>query len=354
MRITSAQLKALVKKLAPANSTATVVDLGNGQLLAADPNLEISVLSPLLQSGDEKKCLSGSVPSRQFSSIVNRLSGEVEVSFSEHAFELKASRGRFSLATIQQPIPALDQSGRSEPVKIPLALFQDLVAYAGGAASEKDRFTYGGLIQLRQAENWLRAAGTDGRRLAVSGAEFAHPEFQFLIPAVAASAVRLLDGETAFLAETNAAVILGSQGKDAAVVICARKLAQKFPDYEKFIPRSFKFEFRFRAEDAKEALRQVEPVVPADEVQRVGFEFGDGLRVHSESEGSIAEDAIPFEQLVPDPMFDPAKFSVALGHAYLSDFFSAVAGDVRLCANSATEPVWLEAGDRKLLLAPVR
>jgi hypothetical protein len=67
--------------------------------------------------------------------------------------------------------------------------------------------------------------------------------------------------------------------------------------------------------------------------------------------GNVASDEAPYEQLDPDPVFEPKEFSLKLTAKYLSGFLSRAGADATL---SITEhPIRLESDGVVVLTMPI-
>jgi hypothetical protein len=90
-------------------------------------------------------------------------------------------------------------------------------------------------------------------------------------------------------------------------------------------------------------------------VPAVTLVFDEGKLTFTASASGRADSVVEYEQIEPDPIFsDLLRRSITINHRYLTDFFGSVKGCVKFSMNEPNTPVWLEAGEKKLLVAPIR
>jgi DNA polymerase III sliding clamp (beta) subunit (PCNA family) len=356
MQIAATELKSLIKRLAPASSEMTIIS--DGGLVAAGSDLTICAAS------DAFKGLGlFQVNARKFSSVVNRLSGQVDVQKMDNVLVVKSAKAKVEIETA-----AVKPRVFSAPETlhtVPLPSVRDLLKYVSIAADSNKAAFAGGVVQFETVTTGLfdeekitaiEAMGTDGKRCAWSSVEFdgAAPfKYHITLPAVAA--IQGLDGDTIQIGETDSFYYL----KSATTTIYANKLAKGYTNYKSILPKSFKFQATVDAAEFKQVLYTVEPMIQDVEQFAVVVHFLDGkLSVRTVGKGGTAQDEMEY---VADPLADVSEFQTKINHKILSDYFSVVSGEVTFNANPPVlnkgqmvpQPVILESGNRKIMIAPI-
>lgn len=358
MQIKAAELKAILKKVAVANATNLSFDFTAGSVAAPDTDITAVVISPLLRSEDA----AFTVAAKQFTSIISKLSGEISILRNKDSIELKSAKSRFELPAFNQKPAAVPKPSRVWA--FPLKVTREILQYAVTAANSRKsglQFHYETVVQLSpsgpESEHgvMIRAVGTNGQRMAIADSfmSLRDSKFRLLIPALAVNALGIFDGETLHIGESESTIHFGVGNSEASTTIVARKQAKEFPNHESAIPGTFSFIAKVKAEELRESLRLLEPVA-VDELKRTTLSFNGDLKLQAGADQGNAENIIPFEQIEPDPVFDEAKFRITLSHTFLSDFVESVEGEIKISGNGPHEPLWLEAGSRKLLIAAIR
>jgi DNA polymerase III sliding clamp (beta) subunit (PCNA family) len=300
------------------------------------------------------------VGAEKFSQVTARLDGDIDITLlnglgKEEVNEplvtqiaIKSKRSKFKLPIIASPqVPKIVLPGNPVAV-LDLKQFNEIVSYAASASETGQQFSYTGAINLSGNGQRISAVGTDGRRLAVIDAENAAPQFSFIMPVQVIPVIKALRGDTVSVYQDSASLYFQSGG----ATIIARQLAKTFPSHESIIAKSFSIKSKIPAQEMKEALRRVAPVVDP-ESDRVLLTVSDtNVIINTVGNLGSAEDEIPATSIESDPLFDTFKF--AIKHHQLLEFFDEVSGDVVLNANSEGQPIYLEAGARKLLCASLK
>lgn len=358
MIIDSKTLKGLLKSLGTSKSDSLLVDTDNGRLISQEPDITVVVQSDVLRASQG----SFAVNARKFGAIVNRMSKDIDLTFSESSISLKSAKAKVDIEVKKAKLPhlAVPKDVRS----LPLADVKSLLSFAMSAASTNKAAATGGVIQLVTVSEGIedervvamKSAGTDDKRIAFQSntVEKEVKPFRYLIPIPAVSVINGMNGEDVRVAESPSHFFFS----DGNVMAFAAKLNKQFPDYQAFVPKDFAFVGSVKSEELKESLRLIDPVVEtieANGTRPVKFHFLDGnLVVSTVGSGSRAEDTIEFSQVTPDPMFEETEFTVVLDHGFVLDFVNATSGDVHIKANTPKQPILFESGDKKYLLAAVQ
>jgi DNA polymerase III sliding clamp (beta) subunit (PCNA family) len=356
MKLQTSVLKTALKQLDPVATTEVWFDTAVGFVAAQDTNLQMISSDEALQDKDGRRiCLNR----KQLSSIVSRGTGELELEFeAPGAVEIRTKRAKYNLQdfTKNMSVPVFPDKHTT----FPLPALREMLLYANTAAERKQSYLYTGTIQLVSGGGKIAAAGSDSHRLALMDAPAEGiGETTFHLPLPMVAAISKLEFDKLELGETENATYAAAGDAGRQVLAVARRLAGTWPDYRKFIPAEFSLISQLRAEAVKEALEDVSPMVVGDGKEAVDgsvhLVFNGGVLELSARAAGTAEASIEYEQLEPDLVFsDPVHKKVTLNHRYLTDFFSQVSGPVRLSMNEPNTPVWLEAGNKKLLVMPIR
>jgi DNA polymerase III sliding clamp (beta) subunit (PCNA family) len=275
------------------------------------------------------------------------MSGQIEIGVLENTLTLKSSKTKVEIETIK-PSPR-KFFAPEELRELPLAPVQDLLKFVSMASDPNKAAFMGGVVFIEtltsglfedEKVTGLSAMGTDGKRCAFSDIPLdGGDQFKFMIPLAAISAIQNLGGDTLQIGETDSSYYL----KSSQTTIYANKLSKQAPDYRALVPKKFSFEVVLKAEELKQILHTVEPMLGDEEHKPVSVHFLDGkLKVSTGTAGSGAEDEIEVKH--------EGEFKTRLNHKHLSDYVSAVSGDITFKANTPTTPVVLEAGNRNLMM----
>jgi hypothetical protein len=170
-----------------------------------------------------------------------------------------------------------------------------------------------------------RIVGTDAVILASAEREWLCPfEFRWLLNLTAASIVQLMDGEALEAGETNQYLVLRS----GDTTVYASKPTKAYPNHDKLLAFQPHTQFSFQAEAWLAALRTVEPMIDESVDQgAVALHFKDGVvQLSSVGVGSTAQDEAEYEQVKPDPIFEPREARLRLNIKFLLGFLSKATG----------------------------
>lgn len=355
MLIPATGLKSLIKSLAPASAEMIIVS--DGGLVASGSDLTICAFSEAFVGLGLFQ-----VNARKFSSVVNRLSGMIDVQKMDNVLVIKSAKTKVEMETaaVKNRIFTAPETLHT----IPLPSVRDLLKYVSMAADSNKAAFMGGVVQFETLTTGLfedekvtaiEAMGTDGKRCAYSSVPYEGSAFKYHMTLPAVAALQGLDGDTVHIGETDAHYYL----KSPNVTVYANKLAKGFTNYKGILPKDFKFQATVDAAEFKQVLHVVEPMIQDVEQFAVVVHFLDGkLSVRTVGKGGTAQDEMEY---VSDPLADVSEFETKLNHKILSDFFAAVSGEVTVNANPPVlnkgkmipQPVILESGNRKIMIAPV-
>lgn len=355
MLIAATELKSLIKRISPAS--AEMLILSDGGLVAAGSDLTICAANEAFKGLGLFQ-----VNARKFSSVVNRLSGQVDVQKMDNVLIIKSAKTKVEMETATVKPRAFTAPETLHT--IPLPSVRDLLKYVSMAADSNKAAFAGGVVQFETVTTGLfdeekisaiEAMGTDGKRCAWSSVPFDGSAFKYHMTLPAVAAIQGLDGDTIQIGETDSFYYL----KSATTTIYANKLAKGYTNYKSILPKDFKFQATVDAAEFKQVLYTVEPMIQDVEQFAVVVHFLDGkLSVRTVGKGGTAQDEMEY---VADPLADVSEFKTRINHKFLNDYFSVVSGEVTFNANPPVlnkgqmvpQPVILESGNRKIMIAPV-
>lgn len=346
MKIQASELKSMLKRINSVKSTQTI--LTDGGILAMDQDISVCTASVSFAGFR----VDTSVDSRKFSSVTNRMSGEIEITTTDSSVILKSSKTKVEIE--HKPSPKRSYVKPPKLITLPLGVLKETLKYAASAANPNKAAATGGAILFQSVMGGdlfeeeltgFEAMGTDDNRCAFITADI-KPDmaFDYSIPLPAVAALQQMEGETVSFGDAGSVYYFHS----GATTVYANKLSKTFPNYKNFVPKDFKFEAELDHIKFKQSLYTVEPMTQEEEKFGIHVHFLDGLlAIGTVGKGGSAEDEIDYAA-VKGP-----GFSSKLNHRFIQDFVSAATQPVVFKANSSTEPILLESGKRKLLVAPV-
>ena len=350
MNIAAATLKHGLKKLSPLKTET--YQIGGPGVSAQDSDALVSVVCPL--SG-----LNGTfnISGKKLTQVVNRMSGQIEITQAEKSLVLKSAKARVELE-IQSVKPVAFPEDSTHSLPLGLVPFKKALAIASASASPAKSAAFGNVVLLQnlplgieeETSSGYRITGTDSVVLTVATVqEPVNLQFRALLNLTAASVVQLMDGENLLIGDTNKCLVV--QSGDTTVY--ASKPVQKYPDFDELLAKPVKSLFSVNTEEWLSALRTVEPLI--DETVDKGavcIQFCDGVVQFSNiGVGSTAVDEASYEQLDPDPLFNPQEFDLKVTAKYLSGFLSKATGEVTFGVTD--KPIRLESDGVVVLTMPV-
>lgn len=348
MKIPAAVLKAAFKRLAPSSAPYVGFDTQIGSLTVADAEMLITTNIPALREPEGSAFTKAAVSHKLVSSVVSKLSGEADLSFDQSGLRITTAKASYDLPTTPfQPI------GRPSPVSskaVSLPELKAVLGYASTATNPKEALRYGS-IRLQIGAR-LSAAGTDGRRLATAGIAETPIALEIQFPFNAVPAILQLEGDGVVVGDSQASVHV----ECGATTVVAQKWPHVFPDFSKVIPVRPTVRVELKAEEMREALSYMAPLVSDGVGEFVRLQL-EADRIHVWMESAVGKSGIDVrsEFLIPDPFLDtPPPFRVAVNHGFMTEFFSSVSGAVQINGTDEFSPLWLTSGDKALLVTTNR
>eukprot|EP01037_Dinobryon_pediforme_P007833 gene7833-7900_t len=284
---------------------------------------------------------------------------QVSLETADNRMVVKAGRSRFQLPTLpRDDFPVIVEGDLPTSFEIPARTLAELIDRTRFAISTEETRYYLNGIFLHVSDDVLKAAATDGHRLArftLARPEGAEGMPDVIIPRKCVGELRkLLEDvlDTAVLVDLSASKVRFTLGGEFGVVLTSKLIDGTFPDYSRVIPtgndkllrldpRAF-FEGVDRvATIATEKTRAVKMALDTDRVT---------LSVTSPDNGTAAEE-VPAD-------YRAAGFEIGFNANYLKDILSQIDGDlVELHLADASAPTLIRKDEKSpalYVLMPMR
>lgn len=342
---------------------ASIPILSNVLLRAAGTQLELTATDmdlEIVEAVEVQVWRKGAVtlPAHTLYDIVRKLPADasIEIDASKGAqATIKAGRSTFRLGCLPiEDFPKFETGDMRHQFKLPAADLRGMIDRTRFAIStEETRFYLNGIF-LHRCDTGLRAAATDGHRLARVERDAPIGTLDMpgiIVPRKTVGEVRgLLDGITGdvsvAVSDTKIRVAAGS------VVITSKLIDGIFPDYERVIPTG------------NDKVLEINPKALADAVSRVSIVSGDNCRAVklTLTRGSLVlaasnpDGGSAIEEL--DVSYGSAPLEVGFNGRYLLDVLGQVAGPVIrfTMADAAAPTIVTDPEDARTLyvLMPMR
>jgi DNA polymerase-3 subunit beta len=284
---------------------------------------------------------------------------QVSLQTADGRLVVKAGRSRFQLPTLpRDDFPVIVEGDLPTSFEVPAVTLAQLIDRTRFAISTEETRYYLNGIFLHVSDTELKAAATDGHRLArytLAKPEGADGMPDVIVPRKAVAELRkLLDehGDSAVVIDLSASKIRFSLGGENGVVLTSKLIDGTFPDYNRVIPTGNDKLLRldpksfFEAVDrvatiATEKTRAVKMALDTDKVT---------LSVTSPDNGTAAEE-LPAD-------YGSTGFEIGFNANYLKDILGQIEGDnVELHLADAGAPTLIRQNDKSpalYVLMPMR
>jgi len=191
-------------------------------------------------------------------------------------------------------------------------------------------------------ENSTDLVGTDTRRLAIASIEGTNgEELSLILPKKAILEIQklFLDKITMYYDETTLIITNDNY------FFYTRLISGKFPDYQRIVPSSVKFEITLPKKDMIDAIRMITTISPD---MKISF-LHDGIIFNSLSSDNVeAKTEIELETGLRD------KVEISLNSKYILDFISQVDGDSFIIGfNEPTLPFLVKDNNFMTIIMPI-
>lgn len=347
MIIPATDLKHALKKLQPVKTDVFRFDADT--IVAQDSDAIVVVPGPKFEGAFNTN-------SKKLSAIINRMSGQIEITQQEKSIVLKSAKARVELE-IQPVKPVTLPSFPTPSVEFKLSEFKKALALAVSSASTAKSAAFGGSVQLQSLPLGLedatprgyRIVGTDSIVLTVVTVLEPVPfDMKGLLNLTAASIVQIMDGDKLEIGESDTHL----QIRSGTTTVYASKPVQAYPNFDVLLAKKPSIKVGFKSAEWLNALRTVEPLIDEEkDGGRVSLQFRENVvQFLNVGIGNTASDEASYEQLEPDDPFETKEFSLKLTAKYLSGFLSKAGSDATLGVTDL--PVRLESDNVVMLTMP--
>ena len=352
MQILASEIKHSLKKLAPLK--AETYQIGEHGISAQDPSEVWGSLESSLSQLGSTFGFSG----KKFSQVVSRMSGELDITTEANKLIIKSYKAKVELETRLVMAPTFPKSAEKF-VTLKTADLKWALTIAGASASPKKSEAFGGVVLIqslplpldKESPTGYRVVGTDSMVLTVVQRDLPVPfEFKFPLNLTAAAIVQFMDEDTIEIGDTNTHLVL----KSGADTVYAAKPAKAYPDFGKLIATQHPVVLQLQPDKWLPALRTVETLIDEEEDHgNISLHFKDGVvQFSTVGVGSTASDEAEYEQLAPDPVFDPKEFSMKVKAKYLSGFLVKAGTTATVSVTSSKIPIKYESGQVVAITTP--
>ena len=326
---------------------------GSIRLLATDLDLQVdeSVPAQVSQPG------ATTVSAHTFFDIVRKLpeGSQIELSAADGKMQVVAGRARFNLSTLpRDDFPVIAEGELPTRFELPAATLRQIIDKTRFAISSEETRYYLMGIFLHVADDKMKAAATDGHRLArvtVDKPEGADGMPDIIIPKKCVAELRKLLDELEGTVEVSLSPTKVRFGLGSAV-LTSKLIDGTFPDYNRVIPtandkllkldpKSFMAGVDRVATIASEKTRAVKMAVDRDKVT---------LSVTS------PENGLAVEEIAAD--YGNDSLEIGFNARYLMDILAQIEGDsVEVHLADAAAPTLLRENDKSnalYVLMPMR
>ena len=328
-------------------------DDGSLRLMATDLDLQVdeSVPANVTQAG------ATTVPAHTFFDIVRKLpeGSQVELSAAEGKMQVNAGRARFNLSTLpRDDFPVIAEGELPTRFELPAATLRQIIEKTRFAISSEETRYYLMGIFLHLVDDQLRAAATDGHRLAritVAKPDGADGMPDVIVPRKCVQELYRLLEELEGTVEVSLSPTKVRFGLGSAV-LTSKLIDGTFPDYNRVIPtgndkllkldpKSFSAGVDRVSTIASEKTRAVKMSVDRDKVT---------LSVTSPENG-VATEEVPAD-------YGSDGLEIGFNAKYLLDILGEIDGDtVEVHLADAAAPTLLRENDKSnalYVLMPMR
>ncbi|MEQ7874109.1 DNA polymerase III subunit beta [Sphingomonas sp. ASV193] len=328
-------------------------DDGSLRLMATDLDLQVdeSVAAQVAQAG------ATTVPAHTFFDIVRKLpeGSQVELTAADGKMQVVAGRARFNLSTLpRDDFPVIAEGELPTRFDLPAQLLRQIIDKTRFAISTEETRYYLMGIFLHVADDKLKAAATDGHRLArvtVDKPEGADGMPDVIIPRKCVAELRKLLDEVEGTVEVSLSPTKVRFGLGAAV-LTSKLIDGTFPDYNRVIPT------------ANDKLLKLDPksfMAGVDRVSTIASEKTRAVKMAVDRDKltlsvTSPENGLATEELAADYSTDPIE--IGFNARYLMDILQQIEGDsVEVHLADAAAPTLLRENDKSsalYVLMPMR
>ncbi|MEN8148483.1 MAG: DNA polymerase III subunit beta [Planctomycetota bacterium] len=266
------------------------------------------------------------VPAAKLTAILREVKDDkVDFTWENNILTIECVGSRFRMNGLpEDEFPEIPDFPEQAPITVPSALFQRMVARTSfAAAREKMRYALNGVLLLLK-DNRLTMVGTDGRRLAHSGATLDDPtgstaeaDLRAIVPTKGMTQISKVVGEE----EETIDLALGNNQLSARTehaVVVSRVLEGSFPPFEDVIPVNCERRARVKRDDLVAAVRKA-ALLTNKESQSVRWTFAEGSLTLTARAAEVGEAHVSL-----DIEYEGEPAEVAFNPAYVLDGLAVI------------------------------
>ncbi len=284
---------------------------------------------------------------------------QVSLEVAENRMTVKAGRSRFSLPILpRDDFPTIVEGDLPTSFELPAALLAQLIDRTRFAISTEETRYYLNGIFLHVSEDELKAAATDGHRLArftLKRPDGAEGMPDVIVPRKCVAELRKLLEEaldTNVLIDLSASKVRFTLGGENGVVLTSKLIDGTFPDYTRVIPTGNDKLLRLDPRSLWEGVDRV-ATIATEKTRAVKMALENDkvtLSVTSPDNGTAAEE-VPAD-------YGAQGFEIGFNANYLKDILGQIEGDtVELHLADAGAPTLIRQDDKSpalYVLMPMR
>lgn len=284
------------------------------------------------------------VPAARLTAILREVKDDqVDFTWEQNILTVECVGSRFRIMGLpEEEFPEIPDFPEQAPITVPSALFQRMVARTSfAAAREKMRYALNGVLLLLK-DNRLQMIGTDGRRLAHSGATIDDPtgaDLKAIVPTKGMMQISKVVGEE----EETIDLALGNNqlsARTAHAVVVSRVLEGSFPPFEDVIPVNCERKARVRRTDLIAAVRKA-ALLTNKESQSVRWTFGEGSLKLTARAAEVGEAHVSL-----DIEYEGEPAEIAFNPAYVLDGLNVIEAEtVTFEFRNPSSPAKMTDGD---------
>jgi hypothetical protein len=350
MKFQASELKHALKKLSPVKTDFYRFD--GDTIVAQDSEATVVVPWPRFEKPF-------TIAAKKLSAVINRSSGEVEAALQDRSLILKSGKKAQVELEIQIVKSVTLPNFPDTFLSLDLPAFKKAVSLAAASASTAKSAAFGGSVQIQSIPMGIedtippgyRVVGTDSIVLTVATVRETIPyDVKGLINLTAAAVVQLMDGPKIEIGESNTHLQLRS----GDTTVYASKPVQPYPNFDVLLVKPPVTKIKLNPPEWLSALRTLEPLIDEEKDKgAITLQFKENVvQYRNIGVGNIATDEASYEQLEPDPFFEPKEFSLNLTAKYLSGFLNKAGDDATLAVTDG--PIRLESGNVVVLTMPAK
>jgi len=338
-------LKALspfVNKRDNSNITSCIkIEVNGYDLVLSATDYEYGLKTNIENMGNIEDGLCNINLSTLISSISRLKAGEVEITLNNDILTIKQKRSKVNLATFDDEFPKLYEDVENmNSIKIDcIELNNSIKSVISGIDPNNPKIELGGvLFDIKDSK--LNVVSTDTKCLIVNNIDIdLDVEDKIIIPKKSIVEIQKLLADDTIIYYDDTNIIIDSNNS----IMFSRLINGKFPDYNRVIPTSSKYNFTLNANEINEAIKCVTGLN-----NNVTMTFSSNeIKVES------AEDKNNSETFIDINLDIDEDFTIIFDSKFMTNFLNTITGDFNIKMNDVNLPILLEKDNLKTIVMPV-